>query len=308
MTIDVPVAYSIDPRTDYRFYAAGIRKPKRAGFTHAKRCRHEWVCYLPIRGSLDVIDFFSEHTCEQHIPIGHVHIIPPGIWQSFAKPMDANAAFLWWHFTEKNTEKDANTWQACDQSTAFDIIDQQLVKNNQERWLLPRQCNLNHCLGEVSQLHQELCNIQERWGVEDHGVTSVLKHLMHRVHQEFSHSMLDTGNKIVSSNALAEERHMRHAQWFIRKNYQKIDSLSEVAEALQLNGEYLARCSKRLLGKSIGQLILEQRIRNAQDLMRSGQYSLKEISAQCGFSSLNYFSRRFKQETGITASEWRQCI
>lgn len=47
------------------------------------------------------------------------------------------------------------------------------------------------------------------------------------------------------------------------------------------------------------------RISRAQDLLSSSDLSVSEIAAQTGFDSVYYFSRHFKQSTGLTPKAYR---
>ncbi len=46
------------------------------------------------------------------------------------------------------------------------------------------------------------------------------------------------------------------------------------------------------------------RINAARRMIRSGRYNFTQIAAQCGFQSVHYFSRRFRQLTGMSPSEY----
>ncbi len=302
MTSTPPVACSVNPRQNFPFYSSHIREPKRPGFRHKRRIQHEWVCYLPIRGDLEVIDELPCGETQIHVPTAHIHCIPPGTPQSFAKAMEKDAAFLWWHFYGPTEKKH---WQWCNHQEAIELIDAQLEANKQERWLIPIQCDVSSHLSEFHQLHQQLCDIQGQWGPNDFAAHNLIKHMMYRMHQIFCASLVEDSDESAIDSGNADARHVRRVQWLIQTQYRRFHSLADIADELDINPAYLARCCKRILNKSVGDLIVEQRVRTAQDLMRTGEYNLKEIAFLCGFSSLNYFSRRFKQVTGTTASEWR---
>jgi AraC-like DNA-binding protein len=52
--------------------------------------------------------------------------------------------------------------------------------------------------------------------------------------------------------------------------------------------------------------ILKTRIILAQDMLSKEKLSVAEISERCGFSSISYFCRVFKNETGKTPLEYRR--
>ena len=46
----------------------------------------------------------------------------------------------------------------------------------------------------------------------------------------------------------------------------------------------------------------------ARRLIREGQLNITEISSRLGFSSVHYFSRRFKKLTGMTPTEYARSV
>ena len=52
--------------------------------------------------------------------------------------------------------------------------------------------------------------------------------------------------------------------------------------------------------------ILKSRIALAKELLYTSKKSISEISEDCGFSSLSYFSRSFKAEVGLTPLQYHK--
>ena len=50
------------------------------------------------------------------------------------------------------------------------------------------------------------------------------------------------------------------------------------------------------------------RMQRAKDLLRDHSRSIKEISAESGYSDPNYFSKLFKKIVGLTPTEFRESI
>ena len=57
---------------------------------------------------------------------------------------------------------------------------------------------------------------------------------------------------------------------------------------------------------SPGQYLSRRRVERAQELLRTADLSVTEICAAVGFSSLGSFSSRFRQQVGMTPSEYRR--
>ena len=62
---------------------------------------------------------------------------------------------------------------------------------------------------------------------------------------------------------------------------------------------------KEITGKGIWEYIEAMRIKKACDLLKESTLSISEISEQCGFSSCQYFSTRFKKLLACTPREYR---
>ena len=52
--------------------------------------------------------------------------------------------------------------------------------------------------------------------------------------------------------------------------------------------------------------IIEKKVAYAKDLLSVGGLQIAEIAQLCGFSDVYYFSKVFKQETGISPGKWKK--
>jgi AraC-like DNA-binding protein len=82
-------------------------------------------------------------------------------------------------------------------------------------------------------------------------------------------------------------------------------SLTRVAEELPMSASNLSRILNKQVGVSFRQLLRNVRIEEAKRMLASGQYSVKETAVRVGFSDSHYFSRAFKELTGLSASEFK---
>jgi transcriptional regulator GlxA family with amidase domain len=57
---------------------------------------------------------------------------------------------------------------------------------------------------------------------------------------------------------------------------------------------------------TIIEYICRERVSLAKKLIVTSQHSLSEISALCGFTDYNYFSRTFKRIAGVTAASYKK--
>ncbi len=92
----------------------------------------------------------------------------------------------------------------------------------------------------------------------------------------------------------------------IYENYSNPDlDLTRVAQELPMPPAHLSRILNREVGVSFRKLLKSTRIEEAKRMLASRKYSVKEVAARVGFSDSHYFSRSFKEMTGLSASEYQ---
>jgi len=80
--------------------------------------------------------------------------------------------------------------------------------------------------------------------------------------------------------------------------------VEELAARSGYSASHFARQFTRVYGVSPIQYLNSIRILHAKNLLRTDQYTIAEIAQKCGFSNVYYFSRCFKQLTGIPPTKW----
>jgi AraC-like DNA-binding protein len=82
-------------------------------------------------------------------------------------------------------------------------------------------------------------------------------------------------------------------------------SVQEMAAMVELNTVYFGSLFQRETGCTMKQYISKTRIRNAENMLRSGEYKVKEVAENCGYSDVFIFYKQFKAIMGFPPS---QCI
>lgn len=82
-------------------------------------------------------------------------------------------------------------------------------------------------------------------------------------------------------------------------------SLSALASELNVSSVYLSTVFKKETGKTVTEYINEKRISYAKHLLRTTSLQIQTISLHCGIMDVHYFSKLFKQKTGMTPSAFR---
>lgn len=93
---------------------------------------------------------------------------------------------------------------------------------------------------------------------------------------------------------------------YINENYKNKITLKIVADELFVNLSYLSALFKKEMGKGFTEYINDIRLRHTQDLLENSNLSLMDISIAAGFDCQSYFTKVFKNKTGITPSEYRK--
>ena len=85
-------------------------------------------------------------------------------------------------------------------------------------------------------------------------------------------------------------------------------SLDEIAGALYVNKNYLARVFHKQTGQTLLQYHNRLRCEKACQLLTDRSYSISVVAFKTGFASASHFSRIFRIYEGCTPSQYRRMI
>lgn len=91
---------------------------------------------------------------------------------------------------------------------------------------------------------------------------------------------------------------------YIRMHYKEGITLEETADMLDITPEYLSMLFKREMGMNFSVFLKKFRLSHAKRLLRGTDMKVYEVAEACGYSNSNYFTRVFKEETGISPAEF----
>lgn len=89
-----------------------------------------------------------------------------------------------------------------------------------------------------------------------------------------------------------------------KKLYSRL-TVSDIADAMGLNPNYLSQVFAREEGMRLSEYILQQKIRAAKDQLAYTNMPYSQIAVTLGFSSQSHFNTMFKKQTGITPKQFR---
>lgn len=81
--------------------------------------------------------------------------------------------------------------------------------------------------------------------------------------------------------------------------------VEDMARVARLSRFHFSRKFKLARGISPGQYLTGLRLERALRLLSAGVFSVKEVSAQCGYTDPNYFCKAFRQGLGVSPGRLR---
>lgn len=85
-------------------------------------------------------------------------------------------------------------------------------------------------------------------------------------------------------------------------------SLNTLAQKQGISEGYLATIFKKETGKTVLEYIKDKRIEHAMYLLANTHLQIQTIALHCGVMDVQYFSKIFKNKTGINPKEYRDSI
>jgi transcriptional regulator GlxA family with amidase domain len=85
-------------------------------------------------------------------------------------------------------------------------------------------------------------------------------------------------------------------------------SIRQICHDNLIGRAQLERCFHQRTGSGVIDYFNRLKIDAARQMIREGHLNITQISSKLGFSSVHYFSRRFKTVTGMTPSEYARSV
>jgi YesN/AraC family two-component response regulator len=85
-------------------------------------------------------------------------------------------------------------------------------------------------------------------------------------------------------------------------------SLDDICKQTLLSKSALQKLFKENMTISVMEYFKQIKIKEAKTLIREDNFNFTEISQKLGYNSIHYFSRIFKNETGMTLSEYSNSV
>ena len=112
--------------------------------------------------------------------------------------------------------------------------------------------------------------------------------------------------KIFSFQGVRHASVLRKAERYIWENYTRKISLEEISKASGLSAPYFSTIFKEEMGENLSSYLNRLRVERAAVMLTETGKSLNEIAGRCGFEDHSWFSKIFKNFTGMSPGKFRE--
>lgn len=92
---------------------------------------------------------------------------------------------------------------------------------------------------------------------------------------------------------------------YIENNFATV-TLQKLSDEFFFNPEYLSKKLKRTLGYSFKELVIQERLKRASQLLRNTKIPVTEICSITGFSNVQFFYAKFSEEYKMSPANYRK--
>lgn len=226
---------------------------------------------------------------------GDLFYCPPGVSNTIIA--DQRDPFLLsginFDFTQKYCDNpllypiQAELFNAQNVTEFVEFID---FKGFDDKFSLPNDNSVREIILEMI----DTANTQKKYtSLHINGLLQVLisKVLHHIGKQELNNANPTKGDEIIK---------------YISNHFRTEITNSSIAQVFHYNPDYINKVVLMYTGVTIKQYVIDLRVREAIQLLHYTNMDIGSIALQVGFSSVHYFSRIFKNKTGLPPSYLRQ--
>ena len=150
-------------------------------------------------------------------------------------------------------------------------------------------------------IHQDIIsmyrNLDSTWAAREPGYELKARGLYMMILQRFL-ELVYFGEKTKNYNI-----RVKKAIKYIIEHYSEDLSVQAVGSKVGLSASYFGSIFKEETGTSFHQFLTKIRLNRAEDMLRSSEYNVSEVAWACGFSDPFYFSKVYKENSGISPSK-----
>jgi len=138
--------------------------------------------------------------------------------------------------------------------------------------------------------------VSEYYEKKDFYEASIKGHITSMVSYLFRHYSLKKKQKIADDV-------IKESIKYIGEHFKEDVLVSDIADHVGFSRFYFSRKFAKALGCSVKEYVQKIRCKEAERLLRTKRYTVSEVSAECGFSDVSYFTKTFKKVLGYLPSK-----
>ncbi len=136
--------------------------------------------------------------------------------------------------------------------------------------------------------------------VAEDELNKAIEKAVRKLHPDENFADSDNGK-----NALKAEEIIDEIKDYIDRSYSENIKLTDFAEQYYFSAEYLSKLFKQRFGMNIYEYLQQVRMERAKNLLGTTDVKVQDVAQRVGYSDTNYFSKAFRNYTGMTPKEWR---
>lgn len=107
----------------------------------------------------------------------------------------------------------------------------------------------------------------------------------------------------------SSSRLVKHTLYYIEKNFHTNFNIREVSAHFDVAHEYLSRKFRKECGITLIEYIKRFRLEKSKDYLAAlPPFKIGKVASFVGINDINYYSRIFKEYTGLTPAQFRKTI
>ncbi len=110
----------------------------------------------------------------------------------------------------------------------------------------------------------------------------------------------------VSSERRRREERLKQMLTYIRGSYSEELTVEKIAQSASISKSECLRCFRDGIGQTPMRYVNQFRLRAAAECLRTTDWPIGEIAAQCGFTEMGYFAACFRKQYGMTPGSYRR--
>lgn len=91
---------------------------------------------------------------------------------------------------------------------------------------------------------------------------------------------------------------------YIHTHFSDKIELQLLSEQFHVTASYLSKQFKRYVDTNLISYVNKIRIEHAVEMLKNGSYNIQEVAKQAGYENVNYFYKKFKEQTGHMPSDY----